>query len=176
MKRSFCYKKNQKEISLSKTKCEAILRDFILWFGYTICGVWIQTILPGVDCFAPALIVCLQRKTYIQAIFWGIIWVIIQEGTSGIAFGTSVLWYLGLTMFFLLIRNYLIPMSVFFLISFSLITGCWHWIVIYVSSSLQNLQIDLQHLFTVSLQMCILFPLLWIIIFLIHNWFIKNHA
>ncbi len=66
----------------------------IFWWGcFSFLAIWAQKIVPGIDFFAPGLLLCIQLdKKY--HVFWMIlIWSLIQDGIGGLPFGYSVVWY-----------------------------------------------------------------------------------
>ena len=68
------------------------MHPIVFWLLYTIGGVWIQFLLPGVDVFAPALVVCMQEHRLRQFSWLFLCWIILQEGAGNMPFGGRLLW------------------------------------------------------------------------------------
>lgn len=142
------------------------MREAIWWLACTVAGIWLQKFFPGIDFLAPALIVCLQLDKLRTALVLGLVWTLIQEGTGSLAFGGSILWYAGLCLVFFQTRVYLATESPFFILILSLFAGLWHFVVIFLLSSLQDLRADTQLLMLQWLQTAILFPVIWAVVFM----------
>ncbi len=67
--------------------------DVRWWLLYGILAIWLQSFLPGVDIFALGFLLLLQSGKWRQATLWGILAVLVQEGTGSAVFGFSIIWY-----------------------------------------------------------------------------------
>jgi len=145
------------------------LIEALWWALYTVVGIWLQTLLPGIDCLAPGLIVCLQARRLTIAFWLAVLWILIQEGSGSLAFGASILWYAGLVIFFYGLSLFLTVKSAFFGLFLSLFAGLWHFSIIFLLANLQELSINFNELLVQSLQTIIVFPVLWGIVSLIYH-------
>ena len=76
----------------------------VFWWGFfTAVCIWMQNILPGIDCFGPALLVLLHLKRYKEAAWLTPVWIVINEGAGTLAFGVSILWRGGLVRVFFIL-------------------------------------------------------------------------
>ncbi len=136
----------------------------IFWPLYTIACIWLHSLVPGLDCFAPALIVCLHLKRY-QSVFWlGLIWLLINEGVGSIAFGASLVWDAGLVLFFFAVQVFFSSRHVYFLFVLAVFAAGWHYVVFFSMLNLQELQVHKEALIMNSLLTACAFPLAWIVI------------
>ncbi len=97
------------------------IKSIIFWSAFTIIGIWGQFLMPGVDFLTTGLVVLLQLG-YLSSAFWfGLLWMLIQEGTGTLAFGAVMLYYAGLVLAFYFgaaffeVRNLLFS-AVFFMV------------------------------------------------------------
>jgi len=93
----------------------------------------------GLDCLAPALLVCLQSGRWWTAAWVAVLWVLVQEGVGNLAFGIVILFYAGMCVFFLLSRWLLEPVNPVFILFFSLLLAVWSRIVLGGAVSFQEL-------------------------------------
>lgn len=143
--------------------------EWLWWTIYIIVCIWLQTFFPGVDFFLPGLLVCLQQKKIWWAVWLGIACLLIQEGTGSLAFGSSLLWYVGLVVAFYAGKSLLESKNLVFILGFAAAAGIWHWFVIFLITRLQNLQIVPEMLFKDSLFMAAGVPLMWGIVLVIYK-------
>ena len=145
------------------------MSEILWWILFTLCGIWIQGIIPGVDCFGPGLLLCLQVGRT-KSLFWlAPIWILLQEGAGSLPFGSALLYYAGLVYFFFLIRPYINITSPMYILSVSIFVGLWHFGVIHLVTSLQNIQILTHHLLMQSMRMAAVFPVVWALASLIYH-------
>lgn len=135
--------------------------EWLWWAIYTVVCIWLQAFFPGVDFFLPGLLVCLQEGKLWWAGWLGLACLAIQEGTGSLAFGSSLIWYIGLVAAFYAGRSLLESKNYLFILGFALAAGFWHWVVIYLMSRLQNLQIMPEMLIKDSLFLIVGLPLMW---------------
>lgn len=143
------------------------------WAAYTFLGIWLQDLFSGIDCFGPVLILCLQNGRY-KSLFWlALVWILIQEGTGSLPFGSSLLYYGGLAAFFLASRPYLKTGSLPFILFLSILAGLWYVLSIHLFVSLQPIQVDLMQLAGQAARLTMAFPLLWLLVSTIYTWWIS---
>ena len=61
------------------------------WALFTLCGLWLQNIVPGVDFLAPGLILAMQEEKWTVPLWLGVLWLFLQEGTGSLPFGATLL-------------------------------------------------------------------------------------
>mgnify|MGYP000058218049 CR=1 FL=1 len=153
------------------------MNEVLWWILYTLCGIWIQGAIPGVDCFGPGLLLCLQTGRF-KSLFWlAPIWVLLQEGAGSLPFGSALLYDAGLVYFFLLIRPYINLTSPMYILSISLFAGLWHFGVVHLVTSLQGIHILSQQILFQSIRLTAVFPVIWALASLIYYFRIApSHA
>ncbi|MCF8038017.1 MAG: hypothetical protein K9K79_01755 [Desulfohalobiaceae bacterium] len=137
---------------------------FVFWLLYTVLCVWAHSFFPGLDCFAPALIVCLHLRRYRTAFWLGSIWLVINEGTGSLAFGSSIVWYCGLILFFFLIQLFLSSRHIYFVLTLALFAGGWQLFLYSSMVRLQELQVAQETILSGSLMTMLFFPVGWILV------------
>ena len=136
----------------------------LFWFFYTIACIWLHSFLPGLDCFAPALIVSLHLKHY-RTVFWlGPVWLLINEGVGSFAFGASLVWYTGLILFFFAVQVFFSSRHIYFVFVMALFAGLWQFFVYLSMVSLQELVVHEESLLANSVLTVTLFPVAWLVI------------
>ncbi len=150
---------------------------FLFWVVYTIAAIWLQAFFPGLDFFAPALLICLQYRQLRILSCLLLPWIMIQEGSGSLNFGFSLLSYSGLILFFYLTRVFLDTMSFLFILLFSVFTGAWVYFALQMLTSLQELHIIREQLIYQSLQNTLILPILWLVLNYLKKRFCPaNHA
>jgi hypothetical protein len=145
------------------------LASALFWFGYTLAAVWLQAFFPGPDLFAPALLILLQERSISRLGWLLLVWILIQEGSGSLYFGTALLWYSGLILFFYSSRHLLDTKGFLFIFLISLFAGIWQFLCLYLLSGLQELQVPIEQLLLQALQTLLALPLLWAVL-----WGLKN--
>jgi len=141
---------------------------FLWWLAYTVAAVWIQRTLPGLDAFGPAVVVLLQERRMHQLLWLLPCWILIQEGMGTAIFGTMVLWYAGLMVFFVLGRWLFESRNVLFVFFIGLFMGGWHFVLQSGMAVLQGLALDPQRLVWDSLQQAGAFPAGWAVLYTLY--------
>jgi hypothetical protein len=144
------------------------MHEILWWTLYTLCGIWIQDAISGVDCFGPGLLLCLQTERSKSLVWLAPIWVLLQEGTGSLPFGSALLYYAGLIYFFLLIRPYINITSPMYILSVALFAGLWHFGVVHLVSALQDIHILSRQILTQSVRITAVFPVIWALASLIY--------
>lgn len=137
----------------------------IFWLLYTILGVWAQRVLPGVDVFAPALLVCLQERRLTQFVWLTLAWTLLLEGMGNLPFGNLFLWYGGMLVFFVVGRWLFESRNLIFVFIIGIFMGLWHYVLTMLMADLQNLALDPHALLVESVTQAVIFPLFWSLAF-----------
>ena len=133
----------------------------IWWTAFTICGIWGQSLMPGVDFFAPGMAVSLRWQRPGATIALAIIWMAIQEGAGGLAFGYAILWYFSLFALLTLGRWLLDPGSLQFQALLGLALGLAHFFLLYLMAVLEIRAFPLKRVLLECLLQTLTYPLLW---------------
>lgn len=141
------------------------MHPLIFWLLFTALGVWAQRIFPGVDIFAPALVVCLQLRRVTQFLWLAPAWVILQEGAGNLPFGNLLLWYGGLVLFFVVGRWLFESRNMVFVFIIGIFMGCWHYLLTQLMANLQTLEILKSQLLVEAIYQAVLFPVVWAVTF-----------
>ena len=113
--------------------------SWLWWTGYTLCAVWAQEWIAGIDFFSPGVILCLQAGQWRKALWLGIAWGILQEGTGALVFGAMLLFEVGLFCFFFWSKWLLEPENPLFVLLLSVFLVAWHEVIFVGLGSLQGL-------------------------------------
>ncbi|RWU03249.1 hypothetical protein DWB63_12355 [Pseudodesulfovibrio sp. S3] len=137
----------------------------ILWWSiYTVLGIWAQRTLPGIDFFAPGIILSLQEEESGQrTALLGLIWILLVEGTGSLPFGYGLAWYGLLIAFYFMGRWLFEARSFLFMGLIGIGLGLLHPALVYGLSSLVNLQVNLKPIFIQGAMQAVAFPLIWTI-------------
>ena len=150
------------------------MKSLIWCLVYTIFAVWLQRYIPGLDCFAPALVGCLYLGITTATIWFAVIWILIQEGIGSLAFGSTLLFYAGIAIFFFSSKTIFTKQSWFFLINISIFTAGYYFLVMYCMCSLQELYIPWSVFLENSLLILVFFPILLCIVVLSYSQWVIN--
>jgi len=131
------------------------------WILFTICGIWGQMLVPGVDFFAPGMAVSLRWQKPIVTIILTVVWVAIQEGAGGLAFGYGILWYFTLFSLLTLGRWLLDPGSFQFQALLGLALGMAHFLLLYLMAVLEHRAFPFTRVLYECLLQIIIYPILW---------------
>lgn len=141
----------------------------VFWVVFTLCGLWLESQVPGVDFLAPGLILAMQEEKWTVPVWLGLVWLFLQEGTGSLAFGSSILWYGALAGLYFFghwlfeARNFLFV----FILGVSL--GAMHVVLIGIMVLLQDQTVPLDRLLTESVLQALIFPVEWGLVYLIHH-------
>ena len=131
------------------------------WAVFIIASIWAESLLPGVDLYAPALLVLLHMRRYTEALWLTPLGIILNEGAGSLAFGMSILWLGGLILLFSLLCLYLASSSLAFVLTLSVLAGVWQFAVAVFMTSLQELTVARQDLLVQARLTSLFFPFLW---------------
>jgi predicted DNA repair protein MutK len=135
----------------------------ILWWGaYTIIGVWVQKVVPGVDILAPGIILSMQEEAGHRTLWLAIIWILLLEGIGSLPFGYGVAWYGLLVLFYSVGRWLFEARSLLFMALLGVGLGVLHPILIYSLSSLGDLIVPVQPTILEGLLQAVTFPVVWL--------------
>lgn len=84
----------------------------------------------------------LQLGSLKPAIWAGLAWMLIQEGTGGLAFGSMILFYIGLGTFFYIGRFFLEVNNILFTILIFLFLSFFQMMTVSIMASLQGLRLS----------------------------------
>jgi len=135
----------------------------LLWWGtYTVLGVWAQRALPGVDFFAPGIIICLQKEGSLHTVWLTVIWILLIEGVGNIPFGYGLAWYGMLVGFYFAGQWLFAKKSFLFMGLLGIAMGCLHPVLIYGLGSLTNLVIPMKPVIIEGVIQAATFPIIWL--------------
>lgn len=134
----------------------------VLWWGaYTVLGVWVQRTVPGIDVFAPALIVSLQEESGQRSAVLAVIWILLIEGTGNLPFGYGLAWYGLLAAAFFAGRWLFEARSYLFMALLGLWMGALHPALVYGLASLSNLEVPMRPVLIQGAIQAAVFPVIW---------------
>ena len=134
----------------------------VLWWAlFTICGIWGQSLVPGVDFFAPGMAVSLRWQKPGATVILALIWMAIQEGAGGLAFGYAILWYVTLFVLLTIGRWLLDPGSLQFQALLGLALGLAHFLLLYLMAILEMRAFPVKRVLMECLLQIIIYPVLW---------------
>lgn len=131
-----------------------------------MAAVWAQYFLPTLDFFAPGLVVLLQTGKFHSAVWAGICWMLIQEGTGGLIFGAIILFYAGLVLFFYVGGRFFEVTNFFFTLFLFTFLSLYKSGVIMMMSSLQELEVLLPFSLRQILLQAAVYLLVWLLTFI----------
>ncbi|MBZ2170994.1 hypothetical protein [Nitratidesulfovibrio sp. SRB-5] len=133
------------------------------WACFIFVGVWLQQVLPGVDVLVAGLLVSLQERRHYQTFWLLLVLLLVQEGAGTLAFGSTVLWYGVLLVFFNVGRWLFEAENLAFVVLISLGLGVCHFLFTLMMASLQQLDIPRDRLLLESVwQACVVPPAWWL--------------
>ena len=133
------------------------------WAAYTVIGVWAQRTLPGIDFFAPGLILSLQEQSGQRSILLALIWILLIEGMGSLPFGYGLAWYGSLAVMFFSGRWLFEARSILFMALIGLGLGALHPALGYGLASLAKLRISMEPLFIEGAMQAVAFPVIWLV-------------
>lgn len=131
------------------------------WSLFTICGIWGQALVPGVDFFAPGLALSLRWQKPWITLLLALVWVAVQEGAGGLAFGYGVLWYAVLFTLLNTGRWFLDPASFQFQAILGLALGLAHFLLLYLMAVLEMRAFPVGRVALEGLLQTLSYPLVW---------------
>jgi hypothetical protein len=141
---------------------------------FTLGGLWLQSFMPGVDFLAPGLILSLQEEKPRTSLIMGVIWLMLQEGTGSLAFGTVVLWYGVLAAIFFLGHWLFEAKNFLFVVILGVCLGVLHFGLMNVMTQLQDWRVPAGRVFLESIVQTAVFPVEWGLLYIIYNHLPQN--
>jgi hypothetical protein len=132
-------------------------------------GLWLQSFMPGVDFLAPGLILSMQEEKPRASLIMGVIWLMLQEGTGSLAFGTVVLWYGVLAAIFSLGHWLFEAKNFLFVVILGVCLGVLHFCLMNVMTQLQDWRVPAGRVFLESVVQMAVFPVEWGLLYIIYN-------
>ncbi len=141
----------------------------LFWIGFVLIGIWAQRFLPGVDFFAPALVVCLQQRRVSATVWLAGLFIVLQEGVGSLAFGSLILWYAGLLVVYLVGRWLFESRNFLFIFIIGAFLGVWRFVLVRMMASLQDMVPDQGRLAAECTLQAVLFTLEWGVLFALYK-------
>ncbi|WP_320006502.1 hypothetical protein [Maridesulfovibrio sp.] len=137
----------------------------ILWWAcFSFLAIWAQKIVPGVDFFAPGLLLCIQLEKKYHFFWLILIWSLIQDGIGGLPFGYSVVWYSSLFFLYRCGAMFFDVQSLMFAMLCGLVLGALHPALTAMMSLLADMVwVPDRYIFEGILQAAI-FPVEWLLL------------
>ncbi len=131
------------------------------WGGFTVLGVWAQFFFPGIDFFAPGLILCFQENRGRLALWLAVAWILILEGSGSLAFGYGLPWYAGLALLYAAGRWIFHAKNVLFMCILGLSLGAWHYLLTLGLAELEDVLVPAGRLLREGAWQAVVFPVEW---------------
>lgn len=131
----------------------------------TVFAVWGQYFFQSVDFLTPGIVVLLQFNFLNLALWTGIMWMLIQEGTGGFAFGAMIMFYLGLLVAYYLGGAIFEVGNRFFVLLLFLFLAVYKNLIVSVMASLQDLDLAAQYSLEAIMIQAGIYFLVWLLIF-----------
>jgi len=141
----------------------------VFWTVFTLGGLWLQNFMPGVDILAPGLILSLQEEKPGTTVVLGLIWLMIQEGTGSLAFGTMVLWYGVLAALFCFGHWLFEAKNFLFMVIIGACLGILHFGLMAVMTQLQDWRVLPGRVLMEGVIQAVVFPVEWGLIYVVFN-------
>ncbi|MGE4553416.1 MAG: hypothetical protein AB7D57_09900 [Desulfovibrionaceae bacterium] len=133
----------------------------VWWAGFTLLGIWLQRLAPGVDLLAPGLLLSFQEQRPPHTLALALAWVVLQDGSGTLSFGYGMLVYGLLALFFTGGRWLFDAHSFLFVCLSGLLCAGLHVLATGALSHLEGLQFLWPRLLTEAGIQAALFPLVW---------------
>lgn len=139
------------------------------WTVFTLGGLWLQSFMPGVDFLAPGLILSLQEERNRATAVMGFVWLMLQEGTGSLAFGTVVIWYGVLTALFFFGHWLFEAKNFVFVIILGACLGVLHFGLMNIMTQLQDWRVPEGRVLMEAVVQAVVFPVEWGLLYIIYN-------
>lgn len=133
----------------------------IWWATYITGALIIQQAVPGVDALVPGFLLSLQERNTRQSAWLFLIFVLIQEGSGNIAFGSSLLWYGGQVLFFRISQRFFVADNLLFVFMLSGILGAYRAALEWFMCAVQKVPVDIAALTQESIIQALVVPVIW---------------
>ncbi|WP_291321116.1 hypothetical protein [Desulfonatronospira sp.] len=151
-------------------KREGVLfKHIAFWAAFTILGIWGQYFMPGMDFFSPGLVVLVQSGYYSTALWMGLLWMLLLEGSGNLAFGTVILYYSGLLAAYFSASAFFEAKNLLFMAILYLFLSVLKKVLIQVMAGMQGLGQSVDFALEPVLVQFVLYFLLWCITFYVFH-------
>lgn len=134
----------------------------LLWWATYIAGALIvQQNIPGVDALVPGFLLSLQERKTKQTFWLFCIFVLIQEGSGSLTFGSAVLWYGGQIYLFHLSQRFFVAENIVFVFMLSASLGAYRLFLTWLMCAVENLPFDYALFVRESLLQAAVIPVIW---------------
>lgn len=134
------------------------------WTAFTIVGIWVQKFIPGVDLFAPGMILSMQEQGGHRTFGLAFVWILLQEGMGNLPFGYGVAWYGMLAVFYMMGRWLFEARSILFMCLLGLGLGVLHPVLSYSLAQLAKLTVSFEMTVLEGVIQAVSFPLIWLLV------------
>ncbi|GAB6177144.1 hypothetical protein JCM16814_20350 [Desulfobaculum senezii] len=152
------------------------MHPLLWWTLFTVAGIWLQRLVPGVDFLAPGLVILMQEREVRVAAWLTCIWILVQEGTGGMAFGSALLWYAALGALFWAGRWLFESTNLLFVMLIGIAMGVWHVGLFELMAQLQDLSVSTPRLMTEGLLQAGIFFIEWAFAYAIYKNWVRHGA
>jgi cell shape-determining protein MreD len=135
--------------------------SILWWAAYIMAALIVQQQIPGVDALAPGLLLSLQEKRVKQSVWLFLIFVLVQEGSGSLGFGSALIWYGGLVALFRLAERRFLADNALFICMLSSSLGVFHGLVIWFMCMVQKVPVEYIWLIRESVIQAALIPVIW---------------
>lgn len=139
------------------------LLAILWWSGYTLIGIWAHKLVPGVDFYAPGIILSLQEQAGHRTFWLATIWILLIEGVGNLPFGYGLAWYGALAGFYFIGRWLFEARSILFVCLLGVGLGVTHPLLVYFLSKLASLDVPLEPTMWQGLIQAVAFPVVWLL-------------
>lgn len=147
------------------------MHPLVWWAIFTVAGIWLQRMVPGVDFLAPGLVILMQERRVRIGAWLLLVWILLQEGTGGMAFGPAILWYAALGVLFWAGRWLFESTNFLFVMLIGAVMGLWHIGLFELMAQLQDLEVVSRQLAVEGLLQAGFFPIQWALAYAMYkNW------
>lgn len=145
------------------------------WIGFSVAGIWAQTLLPGVDFLAAGLVFSLQEEGRGRALLLAFAFILLQEGMGSQPFGATVLWYWLLYLLVSLGQYIFQARSTPFAALLGLTLGLLHFLQTYATATLAVKAVPVDRVIVESLLQALIFPLEWLCVDWLYPARLRSH-
>ena len=136
-------------------------RNVVWWVGFLFPAVALQRFFPGVDFLLAGFLLTLQERRYFDLLWVLPLLVILQEGMGTREFGLVLLWYVVVTVVFLLGRWLFDIENFLYAFLFSSCLAACYFAVAFLMSPLYAVPVDTQMLLDECVYLALLLPVFW---------------
>ena len=134
---------------------------FLWWALFISFAIFLQHLIPGVDVLAPGFLLSLQEKKPWQTLWLFLLFCLVQEGAGSMRFGSSVVWYGGLAVFFWIGQRFFVAENTVFVLLLALFLGAYHALLTLLMCTMQEIPVEYAVLLHESIIQTLITPLVW---------------